>query len=91
MRIKAYVVATKTNMRRTKEKAALRTKNTTPITPVTIPGWLKTLEKNNRKMALAKLTAAIEMLKVLVLLSIHGLRTLAAISAIASIKRSAMA
>jgi hypothetical protein len=89
--IKAYIVASKTRMRRTSEKAALRMKKITPTTPVTKPGWLKTSVKIRRKMAFTKLTAQIEMLKVFVLLSIHGRMTLAPIKKAASISKSATA
>lgn len=85
------MVAIKTRIRRTKEKAALIMKKMTPMIPVTRPGWLKTSVKTKRKMVLTKLTAQMAMLKVLVLLSIHGRITLAPIKAAASMRRSATA
>jgi hypothetical protein len=78
-------------MRRTSENAALRMKNTTPTTPVTNPGWLKTSVKIRRKIAFTKLTEQMAILKEFVLLSIHGRMTLAPIKKIASMSRSAIA
>merc|ERR1719262_1323408 len=90
-RTKAEIVAINTRIRRTRENAALTMKKTTPTTPVTKPGWLKTSVKIRRKMAFKKLMAQIAMLKLLVLLSIQGLITLAPIRIIASISNKAMA
>lgn len=55
-------ISIKTRINNTRANTALYTKKTTPITPVTIPGWLNTSEKNSRKIVLRKLMAAIEML-----------------------------
>jgi hypothetical protein len=78
-------------MRRTRENAALRIKNITPVTPVTRPGWLKSSVKKRRKIVFTKLTAQMIMLKVSVLLSIYGQMTLAPIKMIASTSNRAIA
>ena len=54
----------------TRAKTTLRRKNKTPITPIANGGSPKTPVKKSSKMALVKLTAAIEILKTFVFLSI---------------------
>ncbi len=56
-----------------------------------LTGWLKTAVKIKRKIVLRKLIAAMEILKALVFLSIHGLRMLTPIRKIASMMSNPIA
>jgi hypothetical protein len=86
-------IAVEIMSRRSKIKvvAAFRIHRTTPITPVTMSGWSKTLVKIRRNMALMKFTAQIAILKAFIFLSIHGRKTEAVIRAPASISSNAIA